>query len=145
MIAFRPIPIDEEPLFNNRYSIFLPKDVGIECHHVEGVSSFTFNFETGRWNDVTITIMEMVGGRSAISKLMDYFKTGRREAITINLLDGPGICVNEIVIDEYDLLQIVKPELHYGKDEITKISLNLRPKVVSMGYGHKKIAYGSEG
>lgn len=140
----RPVPIDEEPLLNNRYSVNFPENTGIEQYHVQGISSFTFNFETGKWNDITISIIEVIGAKIAFAKLMDYFRSGQRGSIVAKLLDGPGVCIYEISIDDYELLQVTKPDLVYGRDEVSQTTLSLRPKTISLGYGDQKVAYSSK-
>lgn len=142
--SYRPLPIDEEPLLNSRYAILLPEETKVEPHHVRGITSMTFDFRTGMWNDVVISLIEMVGGELTMSKLMHYFATGQRGTIVVQLLDGVGICVNEMSIVDYEPLSITKPELTYEKQGVTMISLALRPKTISIGYGDEKVTYSSK-
>lgn len=142
--AFIPRPIDEEPLLSNRYAVHFPEEAGVECYHVQSVSAMVFDFRKGAWNDITISILEVISRGGSYDKLMAYYTAGKREPILVEMLDGPGVCVQEVSIDVYEVLEIARPDLAYGKDETYKTILTLHPKSISIGYGDQKVTYSSK-
>lgn len=142
---FRPYPIDEEPILSNRYAAYFPEETGVDCFHVQSVSAMVFDFRKGAWKDIVICVREVISYGGDYAKLMAYYAAGKCEPILVKMLDGPGVCVQEASIDAYEVLEIARPDLVYGKDQLFVTTLTLRPKTISIGYGDQKVTYSSKG
>jgi hypothetical protein len=151
---FRPVPIESEPLLQNRFSLEFPTEVGIEQYMVQTAKkpSLTINpveipymnsssWVAGRavWGTMDITFIDVIGPSTA-QKLMDWVRlhfeptTGRsgyaisyKKTLVLKALDGPGIEVQKWTLVGCQITTADFGDYDYGSDELVKLSITLQP------------------
>lgn len=150
---YRPVPIDQEPKRNNRFTLEFPTELGIESFLVKtsGKPSLTINetelpymntstWVAGRsvWQPIEITFIDVIGP-STTQKIMEWINlhfetaTGRmgyaigyKKNLSLKALDPTGIEVEKWSLIGCMVTNVGFGNYDYSSDDIAEVSITIR-------------------
>ena len=134
MEMFVPLPIVEEPILRNRWSLHLPAHLKIENWCVDSVSPIRYNFGRSRWDDIRIGVREMSSFKEASFSRMLHSFSIELTPIRLELLDPVGDVLRTFTIEDYEVVSIGLSDLDYAKDGLLLSTLTISPKAIAMEY-----------
>lgn len=151
---FRPVPIDQEPLLQNRFALEFPNELGIDQFIVQtakkpslNISAIeipymnSVNWVSGRavWQQMEITFIDVIGP-STTQKIMDWvnlhyesttgrsgYAVGYKKNLVLKALDGPGVEVQKWTLIGCQIVAVDFDQFDYGADEVVKVSITIQP------------------
>jgi len=151
---FRPVPIDQEPLLQNRFALEFPTELGIDQFIVQTAKKPSLNINpveipymntsswvAGRavWQQMEISFIDVIGP-STTQKVMEWvnlhyesstgragYAVGYKKNLVLKALDGPGVEVQKWTLIGCQIVSVDFDQFDYGTDEVVKISVTLQP------------------
>ena len=151
---FRPVPIDQEPLLQNRFALEFPTELGIDQFIVQTAKKPSLNINAveipymntsswvaGRsvWQQMEISFIDVIGP-STTQKVMEWvnlhfesstgrmgYAVGYKKNLFLKALDGPGVEVQKWTLIGCQIVSADFDQFDYGTDDVVKISVTLQP------------------
>lgn len=151
---FRPVPIEQEPKRNNRFSLEFPTELGIESFLVQtsdkpkmeiGSTEIpymnTSTWVAGRfkWQPMTIKFIDVIGP-STTQKVMEWVRlhaetaTGRmgyaigyKKNLVLKALDPVGEDVEKWTLIGCQITNVEFGSYDYGNDELAEVTITIQP------------------
>ena len=150
---FRPVPIDQEPKKNNRFTLEFPTELGIESflvktsgkpkleiEEVEMQYMNTSTFVAGRsvWQPITITFIDVIGP-STTQKIMEWvnlhfepatgrmgYAIGYKKNLVLKALDPTGVEIEKWTLVGSMITSSEFGEYDYSNGEVAEVSITIR-------------------
>lgn len=133
VLNFRPIPVDAEPKWKNKFEVVFPEEINIESFCVQSVSSI--GIKDGRWKKISIKFFDLLNEEKKRTStcLMNYIQwsilkenENKHTTIVIKILDPVGMEVERWIIDSKDF-DVNFSNLDYATNEILQHELIIQP------------------
>ena len=151
---FRPIPIDQEPKLQNRFTLEFPSELGIQSYLVQTAKKPTIELNAveipymntstwtmGRYKFGTIDV-EFIDpiGPSTTQKIFEWINlqaepaTGRvgyalgyKKNLVLKALDGPGVDVEKWTLIGCMITSVDYGTYDYATDDFQRVKITLQP------------------
>lgn len=155
------MPLEYEPLRNNRFLLRFPSDLGIQEMWVASTSRPTITMEeteiqflntstwvVGRyvWEQLTVTLRDPIGP-SASQAIMEWVRlhsesvTGRqgyalayKRDLVLQMLDPTGTAVSQWIIKNAMIVSASGGDLSYDDSELSTWTITVRPDYCILSY-----------
>lgn len=130
---FRPVPIEREPIRNNRFVVEFPNEFVLESYFVQKISKPKFiNYE---WQNIEIFFIDVIGP-STSKVLVDVANyCAKRKDInkilfdfSIKTLDPTGVEIEHWKICVEKLIEIDFGNFDYSDESLAMIKMIIKPK-----------------
>ena len=151
---FRPVPIEQEPKRNNRYSLEFPTELGIASYLVQTTDKPKLEIESteipymntsswvsGRykWQPMTIKFIDVIGP-STTQTVMEWvnlhaesatgrmgYAIGYKKNLSLIALDPTGVEVEKWSLIGCQITSFETGSYDYGNDELAEVVITIQP------------------
>lgn len=120
-----------EPKRPYRFTIEFPQTMEINSSHIKGMSKLEYNFPKGEWEELIISVHDLIGHNNTQKLIESLVYNGRKRFnFMLNCLDPTGVPYESYKICS-DLISLNVGTYSYDcKDEINIIKLIVKPTYI---------------